>query len=279
MVGEKSINRTQRTVQEAKTLFRTRAITQKPQKALFLHALKPIALKHLAYLLVIGGCVLAHILQAQHTLLHSVVKPQGKVDAASLNRTERYLLSLGDDTFIQGSMYLEDDFRPGIMILKNGTVYRDLFYRYNVFSHKVQMLQGIDTLALIKPELVRFLKIGERTFVYDSIAATDSMQHVFFQLLSDGPVRLLVKHTSVFQPVIPYFREMHIGDEYDSFVLTKAYYVQEAGKPAIRVRKSIRSLVTALPNYEKPITNHCNLLDLNLRKESDLVRLFEALNH
>jgi hypothetical protein len=229
--------------------------------------------------LVIAGSLFALITQAQPTLLHSVVKPQGKVDAASLNRTERYLLSLGDDTFIQGSMYLDDDFRPGIMILKNGTVYRDMFYRYNVFSHKIQMLQGIDTLALIKPELVRFLKIGERTFVYDSIAAKDSMQHVFFQLLSDGHVRLLVKHTSVFQPVIPYFKEMHIGDEYDSFVLTKAYYIQEAGKPALRVRKTMRSLVAALPSYQSHLISLCTSLDLNLRKEADLVRLFEALNH
>jgi hypothetical protein len=115
--------------------------------------------------------------------------------------------------------------------------------------------------------------------VYDSIQANGNHVPVFFQLLSDGQLRLLVKHASVFQPVIPYYKEMHIGDEYDSFVLTKTYYVQEKGKAPQRIRKSVKSLKAALPAYDKSIIQLCNTLDLNLRKETDLVRLFEALNH
>jgi hypothetical protein len=234
---------------------------------------------YLRLLLAVYGLMFALYGLAQQSNYYSVVKPQGKVDPASLSRTERYLLALDDETFIQGSMYLEDDFRPGILILKNGSVYRDMFYRYNAFSNKVQMLQGLDTLALIKPEQVRFLKIGERTFVYDSIQSNGNHVPVFFQLLSDGQLRLLVKHASVFQPVIPYYKEMHIGDEYDSFVLTKTYYVQEKGMAPQRIRKSVKSLKAALPAYDKSIIQLCNTLDLNLRKETDLVRLFEALNH
>jgi hypothetical protein len=244
----------------------------------FASCYKDACVKYLRFILVIILFLEVIALPAQYGKLYNIVKSDSMPERDNMGRIERYLYDMEDDIMVEGSMYLDDEFKPGILILKNGVIFRDLFFRYNAFDDKMQMIQGVDTLSLVKPEEVKFLKIGDRTFIYDDFTKTDSVHPSFFQLLSDGNYKLLVRHFVVFRFSNPFYLDMHIGDECDRFIKMNAYYVQEGSSPAIRIRKSIKSLQSAFPQKKERIRQICNERDLNIRKETDLIRLFETLN-
>ena len=234
--------------------------------------------KYLRFILLVMLFLEVMALHAQYGKLYNIVRSDSMPDRNNMSRIERYLFDMDDEIMVEGSMYLDDEFKPGILILKNGLIFRDLFFRYNAFDDKMQMIQGVDTLSLVKPEEVKFLKISNRTFVYDDFSKSDSVQPSYFQLLSDGNYKLLVRHFIVFRFSNPFYLDMHIGDECDRFIKMNAYYVQEGSLPAIRIRKSIKSLQSAFPQNKDRIRQICNERGLNVRKEADLIHLFEMLN-
>lgn len=196
-----------------------------------------------------------------------------------LTRTERYLCSLDPDTPIEGSMYLEDEFSPGVIVYKNGLINDGLFFRYNAFYDEMEYLGPAgDTLVMEDVSNVHWIIAGMRKFIYDTVLNQTHKIKGFFEIIADGETRLLCKHSMVFERADPPYTALHHGYAYDRFRHMKSFYVQQQQKPAQKIKLSRDGLLEALPEKRDKIEKLWKTLKPNSSNLSEIRSFFKHLN-
>lgn len=196
-----------------------------------------------------------------------------------LTRTERYLSTLDPDTPIEGSMYLEDEFAPAVVIYQNGNIDNQYFFRYNAFYDEMEFIDPKgDTLVLENPADIRWIIIGSRKFIYDNFQDKNQRRQGFLEVIADGEVRLLCRHTMVFERADPPYTALHHGYEYDRFRHLKTFYLQQPETPAQKVRLSLTDLMKRLPERKEKIEYLWKKLKPNTNNLSEIKNLFRQIN-
>lgn len=196
-----------------------------------------------------------------------------------LTRTERYLCSLDLDTPIEGSMYLEDEFSPGVIVYKNGLIKDELFFRYNAFFDEMEYLGLAEvTLSIEDFSNIHWIIAGMHKFIYDSALNKTHTIKGLFEIIADGETRLLCRHTMVFERADPPYTTLHHGNAYDRFRHMKSFYVQQQQKPAQKIKLSREGLLEALPDKRDKIERLWKALKPSSSNLSELRSFFKYLN-
>ncbi|MGC8864084.1 MAG: hypothetical protein ACP5O2_00020 [Bacteroidales bacterium] len=196
-----------------------------------------------------------------------------------LTRTERYLSTLDPDTPIEGSMYLEDEFIPAVVIYQNGNVDNQYFFRYNAFYDEMEFIDAKgDTLVLENPAEIRWVIIGSRKFVYDNFQDKDDKKQGFLEVIADGDIRLLCRHTMVFERADPPYTALHHGYEYDRFRHFTSFYLQQSSTPTQKIKLSLADLMKTLPERKEKIEYLWKKLKPNTHNLSEIKNLFRQIN-
>lgn len=194
------------------------------------------------------------------------------------SRTDKYIMSLDENIRIEGSMYLDDDFKLGELILIDDSHKDGAFYRYNVYSNEMEIIEEKDTLAIISPERIKYLKFYDGTFIFTKFKNKKEINRGYFELLSNGNFRLLLRRIAIFEPYNPPYTALHSGSEYDRFIIFKSYYLQKNGSPAIKIRKNKHYILSILKDRRKELEKYIKQNKLKLRKDTDLINLISYYN-
>lgn len=229
-------------------------------------------------LFVVLPIILCSSLAAQNNI-HYISAATRLKNKEKFTRTERYLSTLDPDTPIEGSMYLEDEFAPAVVIYQNGNIDNQYFFRYNAFYDEMEYIDAKgDTLVLENPADIRWIIIGSRKFIYENFQDKNRRRQGFLEVIADGEVRLLCRHTMVFERADPPYTALHHGYEYDRFRHLKTFYLQQPETPAQKVRLSLTDLTKRLPQRKEKIEYLWKKLKPNTNNLSEIKNLFRQIN-
>ena len=216
------------------------------------------------------------LLKAQQDRFYFVQKPDSNLLTA--NRVERYLALLDEKTLIEGSMYLDDEFAPANLVMTNRQVLTQVFLRYNVFRDQMEMIRENDTLLITKPGEVGLITIGREQFRWLPFEGRDTVAHGYFEVVSEGFYRLLVRRVMLFEPANPPYTALQIGNEYDRFVPLEFLYLQVGDEPAVRLKRSSAFLQKTFGSQWPAIKEFIKTANLSLRKRPDAERVVRYCN-
>lgn len=226
----------------------------------------------LAFLLLIGS------VWSQNNI-HYISSATRLKQKEKLNRTERYLRTLDPNIPIEGSMYLDDEFSPAVIVYDNGKIKDQLFFRYNAFYDEMEYIGPAgDTIVLENLSGIKWIIIGPRKFIHDDVRKNHQTKKAFFEVISDGETRLLCRHTMIFERANPPYTALHHGYAYDRFRHQKLFYLQTADKPAQKIKLSRSGLIEAIPEKQEKIEKLWKTLRPNPSNISEIKTFFRHLN-
>jgi hypothetical protein len=180
---------------------------------------------------------------------------------------------------MQGSPYLYPDFAQGTIMLKNGTIYQGINMMYDQVKDVI-IFKGKDDKVkeLIEPVQefkINFIQNNQATEkVFRKGYSGDGISpDAFLEVLADGNAVLLKRTT----------KKIFDRKNYSSATInrevqeTEDYYVA-TGKKVVKVKKTKSSLLAAMPEKAANLELYIKSNSLNLRNDSDMVKLVAYYN-
>ncbi len=178
---------------------------------------------------------------------------------------------------VNGTPFLFDDFKSGILELKDGKSSQEVQLRYNVSTDIFEIDYNNDTLSLNRPFDVRYIYLGEKKFIYDLyfMESKSGKRNGYFEIVSEGTLSLFMKRNKDLS--------------YDSFVSTykggggtkEYYYVDKISffcrtdKDEPFLVKSSKSFLNGLPKNKSEMKDFIKSNKIKFKKKADLVLLVE----
>ena len=106
-----------------------------------------------------------------------------------------YNLKLSD---IQGTPFLDPEFKTGKIMASDGAVFTDIPLRYNGYSDDLEFQKGTDTYNIDPKTKVKRAEFGGRIFVCVPFDDLGKVNNGFFQVLTEGNAILLIKYSVAF---------------------------------------------------------------------------------
>ncbi len=185
----------------------------------------------------------------------------------------------GRYTEIKGSPYLSDEWINGAIQLKTDSVPSPFRMRYNIYGNEMQFIYLKDTFAVSNPYKVAAVWLENRRFEYLSFVINENQQYAYFEVMVDGPYRLLKLHGARLDagrdPVTPY----HCQNSTDRFVKTESWYYQSEAMPVPEALPgSARSLSRIFQKSIPGLLEQMKTMRFRIHRETDLVRIFSWMN-
>lgn len=170
-------------------------------------------------------------------------------------------------------MYLDKEWLPGKIILKQGTEIDNLFLRYNLYTCQMEYTDGLDTMAIGNPEDVYRVKMGDRDFMFADQVHNET-HPAYLELLVDGQYKLLccrrIKYTMI---------ESETGGKPEKkfYLDKKLFYLSGNDKP-FAVPQKRKSAVVEFGKEFTGLKSYLKKNKIRLKSESDYILLFQYLN-
>lgn len=177
---------------------------------------------------------------------------------------------------IQGSPYLNEAWKEGTVRTVADKSYPNLKVRYDVYAGELEYMQNNQTYRLNPGAMKEFRIIdsGEMLFRNGFAAVNNNTPTTFYQVLVDGPAKLLKQFkVNIFE-----------NKPFNSATVTKEFQKQEfyfVAKPdgtVQRIQKNKKSVLAALADQKDRIEKVIKEQDLNLSEENGLIALLESYN-
>lgn len=199
---------------------------------------------------------------------------------ASMTFSARGGLRLPNLENVDGSPYLDNEFHSANVRTKSGFDTTNVKVKFNVYGNEFVFLKnGVeyaldDFYFLSYPEVANGT-VREKVFQsgFPSIGALND--NTIYEVLKSGPKYSLLKHMT------KKLEDVKTMGEYNKkeFITKSDFYVFSAKDDKIQKLKADKKSVIALfPDQEEKIKSIVDSKDLSLKKEADLVILFDELN-
>jgi hypothetical protein len=174
---------------------------------------------------------------------------------------------------LEGSPYLTDDFRRGMVYMENETPYPAMM-RYNAYQDEMQVQgpNGISTLFL-RDNIWAVLN-GE-TFKIASYEKGSGAAKGYFVELNQGNTRLLKQYKKVFLEAVP-ASSSYTQDRPPRFEDDITYYLLQESGPAQEVKLRKKDILNLLSSKEAESFVKEN--KLGLKTEQEVLRVLNYLN-
>ncbi len=184
-------------------------------------------------------------------------------------------------TDVQGNPYLFEQWVNGTIRLGNGKSYTNVPLRYDIVSDELQYKDNKSDQALnfidpvVEFQLMPGTESGESPMIFRNGFISDDGTSVkaYYQVLFDGALKLLKRNTKV----------IFETREYSSAITTKTfreeeYYYLYKNNKTVRIKKDKKQVLATLADRATELETFIKSNALNLKNESDLVRLIAHYN-
>lgn len=171
---------------------------------------------------------------------------------------------------VDGSPFLNDGFEPGEITMKNGMVFQNVDFRYNIYHDQIEFRQGEEILTFADPQGFEQVRFDDKTFVYRRYLKGKKPMEGYFQVLSDGHARLMIRREQIIKREKLPASDFGGGNYRDYFRLSVEYFITKDGKNLIPVRKTERSILKALNEKQSELKQFLSESNLNLKNDIDL---------
>ncbi len=179
----------------------------------------------------------------------------------------------------KGSPYLAKDWHPLVIYFKSGLEYEVSEGNFNVQSKMIEVKIGAE-IHQYSSYLVKGFKFLDSEAYYPSVETfAPSMQlgrSGFVRLLVDGATQLLTKYSIGIKKGY-YVPALDAGDKRDELFLIEEYFMQRQ-KEVVLLPKSEKKILSLFSKeVATKLKAHIKEEKLNIKKEEDIIRLFEYI--
>ncbi len=183
----------------------------------------------------------------------------------------------------KGSPYYNKDFMFGELELQDGNMLKGLF-RYNIYAQELELIVEKDTLIINDPAKIKNIDFSGKKFIYslilDDKKRKDYISGAYLEALNNGNCKVLIKREINLREnrYVAYYGGGG-GDGSQRYIPKLSYYLRLSDdKPALKLKKSKRSIIKILDDHKKEIEKYISDNKLKLTKDKDLVKVVEYYN-
>ena len=201
------------------------------------------------------------------------------VNMGSLRDIQHFLSKekmLEGNSGVQGSPYLNADFKQGEVISTSNTVAKDIPLRYNIFDDEIEFQSNDKKVFLIEKSTVKSIKIGDSEFVYKAYSQNNKLNRSFFEILVQGKATLLKQYHIIFEEEqLPKAYEAAVPAQ---FKPKKAdFYIAFDDAEAKRF-VGIKDLIELLPDKKTELAEFIKKNKLKVGDQEDIVKAIQFYN-
>lgn len=181
---------------------------------------------------------------------------------------------------MSGSPYLEEQFKEGVLTVRDGTEVTGLKYRYDIFGDRMQMINNNDTTVISKPLAVKAIEIEERKFVYDVFKLKQGqIATSYFEIIKETESLsiLLRRRIELKQDVfVPNYGGG--GGTKEFMMVRNEDYYMKMGDGAAELIENKKGFLNALTVLKPQVKSYMKENRLSVKKPEDLKQLAEYYN-
>lgn len=177
---------------------------------------------------------------------------------------------------VDGTPWLVDDWKNGSVMLKKGTLIKDMQLKFDVYRNKLFFLRDGNVYEFADTVKDFYLDYSDRAtngLVYRSNfpPVDKNTTTTFYELLVDGKVALLKYRSKSLME----FKEIDMR-KVKKYEDKQQYYLALPGNRIVKIKRDKKSLFEALPEYTNELTK---IIDQQgLKNEDALITVIEQLN-
>jgi hypothetical protein len=187
-------------------------------------------------------------------------------------------IGFSEYTGLVGNPFFNPDWVKGDVTFADGNVVKDKLVKYDEFKDKLfTQVAGTAKSGEFDQPVTSFTIItADGTLASFSIFPGNgkTSDNAFFQVLSDGKVKLLRKNAKT---ISEYKANMSSAVTTREVVDNIDYYLLIGGK-AVRIKKDKKSVEAALGNKQAELESYIKANNLNLKNDADLAKLITQYN-
>lgn len=174
---------------------------------------------------------------------------------------------------LEGSPYLDDDFKRGMVYTENEKPYPAMM-RYNAYQDEIQIKGANGISSLFMRDYV-WAELGGETFKIASYEKGSGTAKGYFVVMNEGRTRLLKKYNKVFKEEVP-ASSSYSQAKPPRFEDAITYYLAEEGSPAREVKLKKKDILNVLSSKEAESFIKEN--KLGLKSEDEVLKVLNHLN-
>lgn len=223
-------------------------------------------------------CFIAHFLNGQLDQSQSSILSTGNTVLLPADYLRNNLVGNNNlPTNTVGSQYLNEEFSPSLVTINDTTTYNAML-RYNAYSDEIEMKNDDKITALFKRPYIS-AKIGDSTYeILDYTTADNQNKTGYFVVIrTNGSHKFYRKDYKIFKPG-KQAASTYKKDTAPTFEDRRDYYVLLENNANLRGLKLKKKSITELLGKESELNSFIKKNKLDLKNESDLVKLFRYYN-
>lgn len=190
------------------------------------------------------------------------------------------LKNLFENRNIKGSPFLSEEYKPGLVKIKNGYKQNNVPVRFNLYTNEVEFKQNNVEMSLDSIDFVQYLeKAGDssslRLLKTGYPAVNGNKETTIYEVLVMGPKAHLLKHS---MQRIEERKVMGMPNERVLETYTSLYLFDVDKKILVKVKDPKSQLSSLFPKSYAAIEKVSKEKKLNLKNENDLGELITDLN-
>ncbi len=227
--------------------------------------LSPIILKAMSISLFLGILVYNNECKAQGEYANISTSNAGTFEIQTNIKNEALA--------VDGSPYLNDEWKSGLVYLKDGKVMEIEMLNLNIHKNVIAYMKGSNVYNSSKDLDVERFQIGNQIFIAQNI----DNQKVFLQKISDGDRITLYKQTTcdfvAGQPSKGYIEATR-----PKYVPKSEYFAQLPGKGVVNFKLKKKEILSFMLDKESAINSFISKNNMNVKNESELIQVFDYYN-
>jgi hypothetical protein len=180
-------------------------------------------------------------------------------------------------TYVRGTPFLYEEWSRGTVKMADSAVYNDLVLKFNALTNQLlyKNLRSGGLMEFLKPVSVFVLdKGGNRDLYRKGFPAVDKFnEDTFYQVISDGKVKLLYKQSKILTESRFYSSatsETNITD-------VSSYYILKDGRLK-KIRPSKKEFIELFKDKENTIKAYLQAQDIDYKDKQSLANLVNYYN-
>lgn len=175
----------------------------------------------------------------------------------------------------EGTPYLDKDWQPADILLKNGKTIPALPVRYNVLENKMVYQDKGKTYVVGTPDSIAEIKFSDRIFIYKAFEKGNTTEKGFFEIVSKGKVSLLKKY-EIEVLRANYSMQFDTGYKNDRLSLNQELYLQKGDQAAVPNKKN--KFLEVLSDKNTEVVHYMKKEKLSVKDKEDQIKILAYYN-
>lgn len=175
-----------------------------------------------------------------------------------------------------GSPFLFESWKPGVINLKDGRTIDGLSYRYNVRRNEMQFTYNSKEYAIGDPDSIKDITLDGKRFIFAQLFQNSTIVRSYYEVITEGKASLLIKY---YIEVVPPSYNVSFGTgNPNKQIYVKQQYCLKVGNNIVTLDKKGKELLNALSDKKDELAAYVDKEDISIKKKDGIMKILNYYN-